>query len=315
MDLKQIFSNLTRRMESFYRKVDGLSGGVLEILRRTFQRFGEERGSEAAASLAYYAFFSIFPMLLVFIAVGSFFIDQEEVQAQLLNLLQGVLPGLQEAILANIESVLEQRGTVTFIALISLTWSATSVFDILAKNLNRAFPQADIPNFLKRRLVGFLMLLALALLMVLSFAASTLSSLVPVINIPLGSSKSLHETFLWQVGAFLVPIGINTLMFWAMYLWVPTVKVSRKASLIGSLLAGVSWELLNNIFTWYLSSGLSQYRLIYGSLWTIVALLFWIYLTATITLMGAHLTASIQRSIQEKLRSQMAEKTPERPSY
>lgn len=306
MEPKKFFTKTGRKLESFYKKVDALTGGVLEIIRRTFQRFGQERGSEAAASLAYYAFFSIFPMMLVFISVGSFFVDQDVVREQLLNLLQGVLPGVENVIIANIEQVLELRGAVTFIALISLTWSATSVFDVLVKNLNRAFPQADIPNFLKSRLLGLLMLLALGVLMLLSFSASTLSGLIPVINIPL-DSKALHETFLWKVGAFLVPVGINMLMFWAMYLWVPTVKVSRKASLIGGLLVGVSWELLNNIFTWYLSSGLSQYSLIYGSLGTIVALLFWIYLTATLTLIGAHLTASIQKSIQDKLREQLKE--------
>ncbi len=299
MDLKEHYSRLMNKLKSFYRQVDAFTGGVPGILRRTIERFGEARGSEAAASLAYYAFFSIFPMLLVFIAVGSFFVDQDVVQSQLVSLLTGVLPGAQEVIIANIERVLELRGAVTFLALLTLTWSAISVFDILAKNINRAFPQADVPNFLKGRLLGLLMFLALGILMLLSFAASTLSSLIPVINVPL-DGRALHETFLWKAGAFLVPVGINMLMFWALYQWVPTMKVNRKASLIGSLLAGVSWELLNNIFTWYLSSGLSQYRLVYGSLGTIVALLFWIYLTATITLVGAHLTAAIQISIREK---------------
>jgi membrane protein len=89
-------------------------------------------------------------------------------------------------------------------------------------------------------------------------------------------------------------------MFWALYQWVPTVKVSRKASFLGSILAGVAWVLLNNAFTWYLSSGLTQYQLVYGSLGTIVALLFWVYLTSTIVLIGAHLTASIQRKNQKR---------------
>lgn len=299
MRLKKFFSQAKHKIKAVYRRVDSFTGGVLEILRQTFQGFGETRGSEAAASLAYYAFFSIFPMLLVFIAIGSFFVDQEVVQAQLLNLLQGFLPGGEEVIIANIDSVLELRGAVTFISLVTLTWSATSVFNILAKNINRAFPKADIPNFLKGRLLGLLMILALGLLMILSFFASTLSGLIPVINIPL-DGRALHETFLWKVGAFLVPVGINMLMFWAMYQWVPTVSVNRKASLISGLLSGVLWELLNNVFTWYLSSGFSQYYLVYGSLWTIVALLFWVYLTATITLIGAHLTASIQKSINGK---------------
>lgn len=298
MKINQHYQKIISRAKSVYRRVNLLSGGVLEIIRRTVEGFTEQRGAETAASLAYYAFFSIFPLLLVFIAIGSFFVDQMVVETSLLNLLQGVLPGVEDVIIANVERVLALRGAVTFVALISLTWSATSVFNILVKNINRAFPKAYVPDFFKGRLYGILMILSLGVLMLLSFAVSTVSNLIPVINIPF-NDKALHETFLWQIGAFLVPVGINLLMFWALYQWVPTVSVSRKASFFGGMVAGVAWELLNNVFTWYLSSGLSQYRLVYGSVGTIVALLFWIYLTATIALIGAHLTASIQHAMEK----------------
>jgi len=299
MELKNISEKLKKSVSRLYQRADELSGGVLSIFRTAFQRFSEERGSEAAASLAYYAFFSIFPMLLVFIVIGSFFVDREVVQSQLLNSLSGILPGAEEVIIANINRVLQLRGAVTFVALISLVWSSTSVFNILAKNINRAFPRADLPDFFKGRLLGFLMFLGLGLLMLLSFAASSLSGLITAIDLPL-NGRDLQETLLWQIGTFLVPVGINLVMFYMMYRWVPMVEVSNKASLLGGLITGVAWELLNNAFTWYLSSGLSQYRLIYGSVGTIVALLLWINLTATIILIGAHLTASIQISMSEK---------------
>jgi len=299
MDIKKSGSKIKRSLKKFYKDADRFTGGVLEIIRRALQRYSQTRGSEAAASLAYYAFFSIFPLLLVIIVVGSFFVDSEVVQAQLLNLFQGILPGAEELILTNIDRVIRLRGAVTFFALISLVWSATSVFNILAKNINRAFPDAEVPDFIKGRVLGFFMLLTLAMLMLVTFAVSTLSSLIPVINIPF-NDKALHETFLWQVGAFLVPIGLNMLMFWAIYQWVPLVKVERKASFLGGLVAGVVWELLNNAFTWYLSSGLSRYQLVYGSVTTVVILLFWIYLSSMVILLGAHITASIHQSILEK---------------
>lgn len=299
MNLKKDIEETKQTLKSTYYQADKFSGGVLGIIHNTIQRFTKERGAEAAASLAYYIFFSLFPMVLVIIVVGSFFVDRNVVQANLLNLLQGVLPGVEEIVIENIDRVLELRGSVTFIALISLTWSATMAFNVIAKNINRAFPKATVPNFLKGRLMGLFMILGLALLMLLSFAASTVSSLIPVINIPL-NDKALHETVLWQIGSFMVPILINFLMFWALYQWVPQISVNRRAAVIGGAIAGVAWELLNNVFTWYLSSGLSRYRLVYGSVGTIVALLFWIYITSTILLVGAHLTASIHNAILRK---------------
>ena len=299
MDIKKFIQNLLDQLKRIYRRLNKLSGGVLGIIRRAFEGFSDQRGSEAAAGLAYYAFFSIFPMLLVFIVIGSFFIDRSVVQTRLLEILQGVIPGAQEVVVENIDRVLELRGTVTFIALISLIWSATSVFNILAININRAFPKAGSLNFLTGRLRGFLIFLGLGLLMLFSFASSTLIGLVPSINIPI-NGKALHETALWRIFALSVPVLLNMLLFWGIYFWVPTRGVSRRASLIGGLITGIAWQLLNRGFAWYLSSGLSRYRLVYGSLGTVVALLFWVYLTAMILLIGAHLTASIQHHIDEK---------------
>lgn len=305
MKLKKTLNKVKQSLQSAYQKVDDFTGGVPEILRVAVKRFGEERGPEASASLAYYAFFSIFPMILVIIVVGSFFLDQNVVQNQLLTILQGVIPGAKDLVIGNIDRVLQLRGAVTLFALVSLVWSATSVFNILAKNVNRAFPKAVVPDFIKGRVMGFFMFLALGLLVVLSIGITTVVGLIPAIKIPF-NGKSLHQTLLWQIGSFLLPISFNALMFWAMYYWVPQVTVSRKASLISALVTGVTWDMVNNGFTWYLSSGLDQYRLVYGSVGTVVALLFWVYLTGTITLLGAHLTASIQAAMVKKARKHPA---------
>ena len=303
MAINDLVEKILGWLKAFYRRADRVTGGALEVIRIAVERFTEERGSETAASLSYYAFFSIFPMLLVFIVVGSFFVDTKVVQIQLLNLLEGVLPGAEDLVIQNINHVLRLRGAVTFVALVSLVWSATSVFNILARNINRAFPSAQLLDFFRGRLRGLIIFFGIGLLLLLSLAVSTLSGLIPVIDIPI-NGVYLHETIIWQIGVFLVPVFFNWLMFWALYQWVPTVTVSRRASLLGGLIAGVAWALLNNGFTWYLSSGLNQYQLVYGSLGTIVALLFWVYLTATIVLIGAHLTASIQAARQKRFRDQ-----------
>lgn len=299
MKINNYYLKIQNSLTRFYHRANSFTGGTLEILRIAMVRFTEERGAETAASLGYYAIFSIFPMLLVFIVVGSFFVDTEVVQNQLLFILEGILPGAENLIIQNINHVLRLRGAVTFVALISLIWSSSSVFNILARNINRAFPHAQLLDFFKGRLRGLIIFVGTALLFLLSMAASTISGLIPAIEIPL-NGVYLHETILWQIGAFMVTVFINWLMFSALYQWVPTVPVSRRASFFGGLIAGVAWVLLNNGFTWFLSSGFSQYQLVYGSLGTIVALLFWVYLTATIMLIGAHLTASIQQAWQVK---------------
>ena len=300
MDFKKKAENLVDELKRLYSHLDKMSGGILGIIRETFERFGETRGSETAASLAYYAFFSIFPMLLVFIVVGSFFVDIHVVRAQLLNLLRGVVPGVEEIVIQNLNEVLELRGTVTIFALVSLTWSSLSVFNLLAVNINRAFPKKPQPGMFQRYLMGFLMMVGLGLLLFLSLGTSVFAEIILDLDIPV-NGKALRETFLWRILIFFVPAVFNTLMFWALYQWVPTGKVRARASFIGALVAGLAWEVLNRGFGWYISSGLTEYRLVYGSVGTIIALLFWVYLTAIIALIGAHLSASIHYKMSKKL--------------
>jgi membrane protein len=63
----------------------------------------------------------------------------------------------------------------------------------------------------------------------------------------------------------------------------------------GALVATLAGEIATRGFTWYLSSGIVQYELVYGSLGAIVALMLWIYIGGWIVLFGAHLSAAVAR--------------------
>jgi membrane protein len=78
-----------------------------------------------------------------------------------------------------------------------------------------------------------------------------------------------------------------------LYRYVPKHKIRWRGVLIGSALSAISWQAVTKIFTWVLAKGFLQYELVYGSLGTVVALMFWIYLISAITLFGAHLSVAI----------------------
>jgi membrane protein len=81
------------------------------------------------------------------------------------------------------------------------------------------------------------------------------------------------------------------LMFLALYKFVPTSRSTWRAAFWGALAATLLSLLATRLFSWYLNVGLANYELVYGSLGTIVALMFLIYILAWITLLGAHLAA------------------------
>lgn len=294
-DLQALFTDLNR-----------LSGERLEILRDAFLSFSAMRAGQGAAGLAYYAIFSLFPLLLAFIIVGSYFIDSSRVFFNVVGAAERLIPVSTRLIEQNLQYVLSQRGSVSILVLLTLIWSGSGFFTNLAYNINLAWVSAPPRNLLNKYLVGLVMVLVLAGLLLVSILVDWLTHVIPLIN-RLGSASSLQEFwyFLSSLGSWLLVF----LLFMALYRWVPTVHISWPAALWAALVASAGWKLATAIFAWYLNSGLNRYNMVYGPLGAIIALLFLIYIISLITLFAAHLSAAIDGRVKqrrEKLRLMQA---------
>ncbi len=287
--------NFANKAKTLYDRANGFTGGSLGILNDAIQHFGDVRAAEATASIAYYAVFSLFPLLLALIAAGSFVLESEQVQRQVLDVVDEVFPVAQQLIERNIQGVLELRGTVGFVALIGLVWSAMGALTALIRNINHAWPGAEPRNFLEDRLMALGMVGGLAVLLALSSVSNTVLDVLAHFSVPLWGGLSIYETSLWTILSSIVPRLFTFFALLGLYCWVPNTKVRWSEAFWGALAATLAWKIATNSFTWYLSSGIVQYELVYGSLGAIVALMLWIYIVSLITLFGAHLSAAIAR--------------------
>jgi membrane protein len=292
-------AHLVGRAKTIYRRANDLSGGILGIIRDAITSFGDARGSEAAASMAYYTLFSLFPLLLALVAAGSFFLDQQKVFQQVVDLVVQAFPISQSLIEENIRQVLQMRGAVGLIGLGVALWSASGAFTVLTRNVNRAWRAAKPRGFLENRVMALGMVGSLAVLLVVSVLLSTTLNVLSRFNVPLVNLESLYGTPLWTALSDLVPWFFIFLLFLALYRWVPNAHVRWSAAFWAALAAAVAWEIIANAFAWYVGSGLARYRIVYGSLGTVVALLFWIYLSSWIIIFGAHLSAAVSRHATE----------------
>lgn len=279
-----------KQTDEFYRRMNEASQDRLDILKNMLTTFSNTRAAQAAASLAYYAIFSLFPLLLVFVAGGSYFLDNKQVYQKVTQFAQQALPVSSQLIDDNLRQVLDARGAVGLIGLLTLLWSASGFFTSLAYNINLAWPGASRRNFLRQRLVGLGMIAGLVGLLILSLALSSIKNLIPFLQVDNASFPTLGLwLFISSLGSWLMIF----LLYLALYRWVPTTHIHGKAVLWGALTASLAWRLAATGFSWYIRSGLGRYQLVYGSLGAIVALLFLIYIMSLITLLGAHLSAAI----------------------
>ncbi len=262
----------------------------LGVLDTTAVTFTKSRATQAAAALAYYTFFSIFPLMLLLILAGSYFIDRQSVMQRVTQLVQSALPISQQFIVQNLQQVLKQRAAVGIFVLVSLLWSASNMFGNLAYHINMAWPEARARSFVQSRLIGLDMVFGLTVLIILSVALDSLAKWLGAATIASGLPAYMNP---WAVVSSLGSWIAIFLLFLAMYRWVPTIQVPWSASAWGALAAAIGWKAASTVFAWYLASPFAHYELVYGSLSAIVAFLFLIYIIALVTLFGAHLTAAV----------------------
>lgn len=282
----------------FYSHLNHLSGNRLSILDHAVKSFTEKQAAQASAGLAYYSIFSIFPMMLVFMAAGSYFLDSHQVFNVVTQFIQQALPISRQIINENLQEILDQRGTVGVISILTLLWSASGMFTNLAYNINLAWSRASRRNFIQNRLVGLWMIVGLIGLILLSLILGWLTRRLPIMDIAHASPSDL---IIWRIVSALGSWLMIFLVFFTLYHWIPTMHVTWSATLWGALLASLAWKAVTTGFSWYLDSRFGRYQLVYGSLGAIVAFLFLIYIISLITLFGAHLSAAIEGWEREKV--------------
>jgi membrane protein len=278
-------------LKRFYENLDQLGRDRFGILNHALKTFTEKQAARASASLAYYTLFSIYPLLLVFVAAGSCFLDSSQVFNIVTQFVQQALPVSTQVINENLRQVLEERGTAGIFSLLILLWSASGMFTSLAYIINLAWPRASHRSFLHRRLVGLWMILGLIGLIILSLILGWITSRVAFMNV---TNTSPFALILLRLISGFDSWLIIFLVFLTRYHWIPTMRVRWRATLWGALIASLAWKAVTAGFSWHLHGSFGQYQLIYGSLGAIVAFLFLIYLISLFTLFGAHLSAAIE---------------------
>lgn len=276
-----------------YDRLNLVSRGWLGILALSIERFTKARAAAVAASLAYYALFSIFPFFLALIASASFILKEETIFSQVTELIVNFLPVSETLIEDNLQTVIALRGPVRIIGFIGLVWAGTGVFSSLFYNVNLAWPDTKPRNFIRNRLAGLSIITFVIALLSLYIFFSTVSNLlsrfdlskIDFINLEYLPVQSFITHFLsWFAKVFI---------FFIIFLWAPNTKVPWRAALVGAMVSGLGWDLATAGFTWYVTSGIATYELVYGSLGAIVALMLWFYIISLVILYGAHLGGAI----------------------
>jgi membrane protein len=262
-------------------------------------RWNEARVPILAASLAYYATFSLFPLLLLAVAGFGFALAQlpslrDDVLFFMQDTISQVFPSAADLLNQNLESlkrdVLDRftanAGISTLIAVAGLIWAASGFFTVLQTALTLAIPGKRNRTVLMQRVLAFVTVFTLAplmfLLMILGSVISSLSSIEVFAPIQAYSSGVVALT-----GAYV--------LFVLSYRFLPAHNPGWYASLLGALPTALVWQAAR--LSLGLLTPISSFQATYGILAGFLLLLAWLYLTLQIFLTGGVLVSLIEQAV------------------
>lgn len=243
-------------------------------------------GARQAAALAYFALFSVFPLTLL-LAVGlSRLAGPAVAQEQIAEGLALFLPERTVTEMqTTLQSALEQGTEFSVVASLGLIWSALGLFSHLTMALDFIFDVPSMRSIWRQRLLAGLMSLTLVVLVLTSFLTSGVLRLVSVFL--------LDQPSIWlDIGRLFLPLGLDLAIFALLFRYVPARRVLWDAVWPAAMFGAVGWEFAKEAFEWYLTD-LANYSVIYGSIATVIVLLFWAYVIASILMFSAELCARL----------------------
>lgn len=254
--------------------------------------------SQRAAALTYFALMSLFPALLVGVAVLGVFGQQGLVTDAATYLKDaGAPPETVDAVTKSLESAQSQRGTALTALVIGLAtalYGASGAFGAVGAALNQVWRVEEGRGFVSHKLhnlVWTIVLLALALITtVLLFLGGGIAD-------DLLGKIGLGDTFatVWQYARWPAALLSAMLIYAVVYYAAPNVEVRRFRYITPGAVFGVTaWILASALFFFYVSS-FSRYSATYGAFAAVVILLIWLYLTSSVLLLGAELNAVVDQ--------------------
>jgi membrane protein len=243
------------------------------------KKYGEDQAGQRAALLAYYGFFSLFPLLLVAVTVLSLVLQgRSDLGGRVVDSTLAQFPVIGDQIRDEVEgSRLRGSGLALVVGAALALWGGLGVAEAAQSAMNGIWnvPRRRYPNFLLRRLRGLAWLFILGGGLLL---ASVVSGFAATADTAWSGPAGVAASTLVNMLLFLVGFRVLTVR-----------DVSLRQLLPGAVLAALAWALLQWLGGWYVARQLSRASATYGTFALVIGLLSWLYLASTVTLLAAEL--------------------------
>ena len=286
--------------------------GWKDIAKRTLKEVKADQVPLLGAGVAFYVLLALFPAIIAGVSIYGLVADPQTVRDQINQLTNMLSPETAKLVGTQLEQVTSSAGgalgLATVLGILTALWSASSGMKALITGVNLAYDETEGRKFVKLRglsilmTVGAMVLLAVALALIVGFPA-----------VPDSWPTSLQWTaaiLRFVLLAVLLMAGLA-----ALYRYAPDRDKPRWSwASPGSVVATVLWVLASVGFSVYVNA-FGNYNKTYGALAGIIILMFWLYLSAFVVLVGAELNAEMELQTVEDTTAGPTRPMGERDAY
>lgn len=255
-------------------------------------QFGKDNASGMAAQLAYYFLLAIFPLLIFLLTLVPLFqIDQEMIVGFIEDYAPAEISGMLTGIIDDVMT--SSGGGLLSVGLIATLWSASNGMTALMNAFNVAYDIEDNRNFFIAKGLSIFFTIILTLSVLLTFVLIVFGGQIG--NLMFGVI-GLDDQFstIWNLIRSILPVLLVFVVFLIMYLTAPNIKVKVKSVIPGTIFTTIAFLVASWGFSVYVS-GFGNYSATYGSIAGVIILIFWLYITGVIIILGAQINAIIHK--------------------
>jgi membrane protein len=249
----------------------------LAIAFATVKKYGEDGSSNLASMIAFWAFFSIFPLLLALITILGYVLPsgtRTEVLARIASFMPLLDPSTLHGLTGSWWPILIGLGTAL--------WSGLAVVKTTQVAFNSVWeiPKKDRPGFVEKLGRSLLALSTIGAGLVI---ATIISGYVT------GKDTGIDLGWYGRLAGYVIAILLDVGLFVAAFRVLTDRDVDVRTVLPGAVLAGLAFWVLQQISSFIIARRLGGAQSTYGNFATVITMLWWIYLQAQITMLGAQL--------------------------
>jgi membrane protein len=278
-------------MSNVIAKVKGFGG----MLKETFNQWNEREPFNNSIIIAYYTIFSLPGLLVIIINVAGYFFETDAVTGRVTAEIQGIVGGNSAKDVTQI--VTNARGEnneaislSSILSIATLLFGATGVFYQLQQILNKMWevkpkPKQKLLKLIKDRVFSFGLILVVGFLLLVSLM---LSAALTAVSDWVASHVSEALNVVFKALDFIVSLGVITVLFAAIYKFLPDAKIKWRDVWIGAIVTSILFTIAKFLLGLYF--GNSDPSSAYGAAGTIILIMLWVSYAGLILLFGAEFT-------------------------